>query len=321
MSDVAKVLNQQPKTDVFDEAFLAKFPFLRTSSQINHTEYPEPEWLIDKILPKEGTALLGGKYKAGKSYFALWIIKQVTEMGVPVYYYSAEDRETRIKTRMAKFGIDTNGIVFHCGKTRPIERDKHSGYLPTMKRILQAKPEIGLVVLDPMVSALAEVKGIDKQYSQTYSENDQWNLLAEAHNTVILMTHHGGKGDKGTFDDFLGSTATPASFDTLLFLRKLDRHNLTLMVDGKDFDGEETYRYKRIDKGFEYVGLESEASLGEQQDNVLQTIRFDPGKYTITKLSIRLGMDKGNCSRRVTSLCRDGFIYTDNKGMLFPDIT
>ncbi len=67
MSDVAKVLNQQPKTDVFDEAFLAKFPFLRTSSQINHTEYPEPEWLIDKILPKEGTALLGGKYKAGKT--------------------------------------------------------------------------------------------------------------------------------------------------------------------------------------------------------------------------------------------------------------
>jgi hypothetical protein len=36
---------------------------------------------------------------------------------------------------------------------------------------------------------------------------------------------------------------------------------------------------------------------------------------------VKFGMDKGNCSRRVTSLCRDGFIYTDNKGMLFPDIT
>ena len=165
-----------------------------------------------------------------------------------------------------------------------------------------------------MVSAMAEVKGIDKQYSQTYSENDQWNLLAEAHNTVILMTHHGGKGDKGTFDDFLGSTATPASFDTLLFLRKIDGNDLTLMVDGKDFDGEETYRYKRVDNGFEYVGLESEASLGEQQDAVLQAVRFSPG-LSQTRLSIKLGMDKGNLSRRVKQLCRDGFIYKDKKGL------
>ena len=94
-----------------------------------------------------------------------------------------------------------------------------------------------------------------------------------------------------------------------------DSDNVTLQVIGKDVN-EATYELESLEVGYK-IGRKivgNELKLGDQQDTLLQAIRFKPG-ISQNHLMIKLGMDKGNGSRRVTQLCKDGLIYKDKNGL------
>src|SRR5262245_36199866 len=86
-----------------------------TAQSILETEYPEPKWAVKKILP-EGTTIIAGPPKLGKSIFSLNLAVAVAEGGPALSYFDVgrgavlylalEDGERRIKERLCKL---TNG--------------------------------------------------------------------------------------------------------------------------------------------------------------------------------------------------------------------
>ncbi len=75
----------------------------------------------------------------------------------------------------------------------------------------------------------------------------------------------------------LGSQGIMASFDNIMMMKKTsDGKGAVLNIIGKDVE-EKEYRLKKLHVGWEIVGLESEASLGDTQTKVFFLIKSSPG--------------------------------------------
>lgn len=82
-----------------------------TAQSILNTEYPEPKWAVKGIIP-EGTTVIAGPPKLGKSVFCLNLAVAVAEGGKAlshfdvergsVLYLALEDGERRIKERLSR---------------------------------------------------------------------------------------------------------------------------------------------------------------------------------------------------------------------------
>ena len=92
-------------------------PMIITADDLCRKEFPEPRWAVPGIVP-EGTTLLCGKPKMGKSWMALGFGIAVASGGVAlgslkvktrdVLYLSLEDNERRLKKRIQKILPDGN---------------------------------------------------------------------------------------------------------------------------------------------------------------------------------------------------------------------
>ena len=83
MSNVQSVLSHRLKGDLS-----TKYSFVKTAPQVLGEVYPPMERLVDSVLHRGGTAVLGGPPKIGKSYFLLDLIGKITKQGHCVYYFA-----------------------------------------------------------------------------------------------------------------------------------------------------------------------------------------------------------------------------------------
>ena len=125
----------------------------------------------------------------------------------------------------------------------------------------------------------------------------------------------GADVDRYPHDSILGSQGIMASFDNVMTMRRTsDGKGGVLNVIGKDVEQQE-YRLSKKEYGWEMEGLESIASLGEKQTEVLKCIEENKG-ITPKELSEKLEMDAGNLSRRITKLVSNNLIVKEGLGYL-----
>ena len=62
-------VKQQPRI-AFKQKTVREIP-CNTLDEINSMDFPEPEYLVDGIIPKVGLGVIAGNPKAGKSFLAL----------------------------------------------------------------------------------------------------------------------------------------------------------------------------------------------------------------------------------------------------------
>ena len=95
----------------------ADLPALITSLELTNKTFEPPAWIVEGILPDNGLAILAGKPKLGKSWFALQLACSLSAGGVmlgnipvsnlPTLFLALEDTERRLQDRIEKVRSNT----------------------------------------------------------------------------------------------------------------------------------------------------------------------------------------------------------------------
>lgn len=304
-------LNQKEKTG---KATLTK-PRLVTKrlSDIVNTYYPELKQPV-KGLITEGTTILAGASKIGKSWMALHLCMSVasgqpflgreTQQG-QVLYLALEDGERRLQARAKKIADKAN-----------IDLSEYDPYLDTL--ITAPTVDYGLIdMLETWITehdnarmicidVMQKIRGSASKgtaYQADYSYLTPFVNLAKQHHIAIVLLHHVNKrSDKDSsdpYDKISGSTGLMSAADTALLLtRPRNEKNATIKIAGREvYDDDIIVNFDDglwsviSDQGSEYV-----ARQAYENNDVVRLIRAilkdSPGGIDMTYVEFMQESDK-----------------------------
>ncbi len=208
---------------------------------------PPPEWLIDRLLPAEGLAVLYGDPAAGKSFLALdlalrlslgreWHGRATKRTGV--LYIAGEGARgfgKRVAGWRIQHGLDRLDAPFRLLPVAvqvldPAQRSALSLMVERASR--EADFQIGLTILDTVSRAIA---GMDENAPDTMSGLvAACDELRGTNGGIVLGVHHAGKDrDRG----MRGSSVLLGAVDTAIRVTKSER--IVTVQAEKQKDGEQ----------------------------------------------------------------------------------
>ena len=208
-------------------------------------DLPEPRWAVPDLLP-EGLAILGGKPKMGKSWFALNLGIAVATGGVAlgsirteagdVLYLALEDTERRLQGRLRDVLGDSPApasLTFSCTWLRVDE-----GGLEELELWLRTHPAARLVIVDTLAKVRPPRGRNDTLYESDYASISGLKALADRYGVAILVIHHLRKQDSADpVDAISGTLGLAGAADAILVLgRERGKHDASLFVTGRDLD-------------------------------------------------------------------------------------
>src|SRR5215212_7124275 len=217
-----------------------------SATELLAIEFPKPRWIVPGIVP-EGTTILAGKPKMGKSWFALGTSLAVAAGGVAlgtqrvergaVLYLALEDNPRRLQSRLKKLlpgGEAPEGLELATQWPR-----LGDGGLEALEAWLNAHPDARLVVIDTLAKFRAGQAG-KNIYKEDYEAVESLVELAADHNVAVLIVHHLRKlGADDPLDQVSGSIGLTGGADGALVLnRERGRADAYLYVTGRDIEEE-----------------------------------------------------------------------------------
>jgi len=288
---------------------------------------PNVEWLIPRLLPKQGLMAVYGRSGTYKSFFALDMALSLATHST-VLYIAAEGQlgyKQRIKAWNA-FNSETPS--FFRALLGSVDLYDTAMLDELIEGIKGANPQ--LVVLD----TLAMVSGIaDENSTRDMNKivNGLYRIKTEC-NTAVMAVHHTGKSG----DDERGSSAFRGAMDVMIKLSKSQDSDVitvecTKMKDAPSF---KTYylKPKTIDLGYDdELGNRADSVIldptkGEQigtdnlTDTQRQTLRaivalekrHAPNtERTLTAIARATGMRKGTVSKHIQKFTEAGVNFTE----------
>lgn len=199
----------------------------RTGRQLMAEPFQHQQWLVDNILPFEGTAALAGKPKCGKSHWlnqlAVCIANGEPFLGYPI------SRVCDVLFLSLEGPLDAMTEHFHllelteaCGDIHvmhSMEMPRGKAARASLEATLVAKPNIGLVIVDT-IGKFVQIADFN-EYGGVQEALQYLEALARRHHFLLLYTAHAKKRkveDAG--DGIMGSTAFRGATDTNIFLSK-----------------------------------------------------------------------------------------------------
>jgi hypothetical protein len=209
-------------------------------------EFPKPRWIVPGIIP-EGTTILAGKPKMGKSWLALGTSVAVAAGGVAlgtkrvergaVLYLALKDNPRRLQSRLKKLlagGAAPEGLELATEWPR-----LGDGGLDALEAWLNTHPDARLVVIDTLAKFRTGQTG-KNLYKEDYEAVEPLVELAARYNVAILIVHHLRKlGADDPLDQVSGSMGLTGGADGALVLnRQRGRADAYLYVTGRDIEEE-----------------------------------------------------------------------------------
>src|SRR5215212_3012994 len=217
-----------------------------SATELMAIEFPKPRWIVPGIVP-EGTTILAGKPKMGKSWLALGTSLAVAKGGLAlgtkrvergaVLYLALEDNARRLQSRLKKLlpgGEAPEGLELATQWPR-----LGDGGLDALEAWLSAHPDARLVVIDTLAKIRAGQSG-KNLYKEDYEAVEPLVELAANHNVAVLIVHHLRKlGAEDPLDQVSGSMGLTGGADGALVLnRQRGRADAYLYVTGRDIEEE-----------------------------------------------------------------------------------
>ncbi|MET0013050.1 MAG: AAA family ATPase [Sedimenticola sp.] len=210
-------------------------------------QFDELHWNIEGLLP-EGTMLIFGKPKKGKSYLTLMFAIS-TASGRPVFgrkssgrrvlYMGLEDSERRLQRRLkicaSSLGIDVGEFAGNMDVTITSKR-LDSGLIEELRAWMERNPDAGLVVIDMLKKITPEKASRDLYEEQARVGEALTKFSHEYPNLSILVVHHASKGQSDDpFDLASGTTGLSGSYDSLAVIADTEGERI-LHVTGRDVE-------------------------------------------------------------------------------------
>jgi hypothetical protein len=281
-----------------------------TADQILATEWRDPAWAIEGLLPG-GLGILGGAPKIGKSLLALQIALAVASGGRvfnvkvdqgPVLYLALEDSPRRLKERMLKMnwprGLPAEFMTIGEFATQigPLSRGgwgKLAQYIKERQCRFVAIDTLARVIRGDQMDPDQMTRGLEPLQQLAHQQNS----------SLLLLDHHrkaSGVGQGGTLDaigDILGSTSKGGVADTAWGLyRERGKAGAKLQITGRDV--EERTLQLRIDWETLYWQCDGDADEIARQGKSaeLRNILADLGPLTGSEAASAAGQDLSNAS-------------------------
>lgn len=308
------------------------------ANTIFKTDYPEPAWIIPGFIPA-GMTLLSGRPKAGKSWIAMQIAREVSlggelfceqvEQG-KVLYLALEDNNQRLKKRMQvqqwgersrkntdfitfKTFIDKIGFL-HQGMR---EGDNHIG---ENAKKLYREVENGkyrLVIIDTFSNAFLGLKNIDDNQIMTLVMKPLQEISLTNNIGTIVLDHHNKMSEQvpNLMNDVLGSTAKVSISDTVIGVYRKGKDERRLLATGKDIEDFDITIKK--DNHFLWTREDVLPGLTHKDQVLFETlVSLNHSGARLSKLAEMTGEAEPNVSTRLAKLRNLGFADKTKDGFV-----
>jgi RecA-family ATPase len=213
-----------------------------TATELLATEFPEPHWVVPKLIPA-GTTVIGGAPKVGKSWLCLHLGLTIAHGGFAfgthpvmpqtILYLALEDTPRRLKQRLKILGAEPSDRFL---LTTEWSRE-HSApaQLAAWKR---EYPEISILIVDTLARIAQPGDMRETNYERDYRQIAALKAMADKLDVSVIGVTHTRKMPA---EDFLhtlsGSVGVTAASDTIVALTRERRaRDGLLQITGRDVD-------------------------------------------------------------------------------------
>lgn len=223
------------------------------ANTILNTEYGDPVWAIDELIPA-GVTLLASRPKKGKSWLALQMALAVAQgvsfMGLntkrgPVFYAALEDNPRRLQKRMQALGVDelteaTRGRLLFTTSFPVLSEDAG---IPQLARIIvEHRPS--LVIFDVWRRCQPEIKenGLNAQQKDYKAIFPLTCLAAETNTAILVLTHQNKQASKAgeMLDGVADSLGLSGAVDGIITLNRDGQSEAAyLQKEGREYERNE----------------------------------------------------------------------------------
>ena len=158
-----------------------------------NSEDPEVAWLVDRIIPAGGLAILAARPKVGKSTLARCLAVSVAK-GIPwldrettqgtVLFFALEESKAHVKPHFRELGVSESDPLFvHC-KPAPGQ--------PSAIHFLKEEIKVrrpALAVIDPLVHLIPQVSDLN-DYAAVTRALKPFLVIARETGASVLLVHH-----------------------------------------------------------------------------------------------------------------------------------
>ena len=299
-------------------------------AQLAEIDFPEPEMVIEDVLPV-GVHLLVGKPKKGKSWMSLGMCEAVSTGGKAfgvkgvrkgiALYLALEDNERRLLKRARKVlsGRDMPERLFV--KTKWPRLDE--GGAEDLDDWLKRHPDTRLVVIDTLAKIRKPVRGANV-YAEDYAALEKLLPIAQDHGVAIVVVYHLRKAAAADpMDEISSSTGLTAGVDGFLILRRTPgSKGPTLFVDGRDIEEPTEYalRWNLDTATWTIEGDAEEVHVSKERADILLTLNRAGQYMTPKEVTEALGPHAkyNNVKYLMWTMLGDGQLLKNDKGAYYP---
>ncbi|GAA4831666.1 hypothetical protein GCM10023221_04360 [Luteimicrobium xylanilyticum] len=219
-----------------------------TADQLLDTEFPDPRWAVEGLIP-EGLTLLAGAPKLGKSWLALGIGISIAAGGyalgsietappADVLYLALEDTPRRLKSRLTKM---LAGEPAPRGLTIMTQMPSMPQATELIAGWLDEHRDARLVVVDVLGKIRPSLAANADRYDADYKVISALKQIADNYGiAIVAVTHVRKMADGDVFNTVSGSTGLTGAADTTLVLRRArGEHGASLHITGRDVEENE----------------------------------------------------------------------------------
>jgi hypothetical protein len=295
----------------------------RNIKELWSMEFPPPTWIVEHILP-EGTTILAGRPKQGKSWLILQIALAVATGTVAlggsqvaagdVLYLGLEDSEQRLQMRSEMVLAGRPECSFWW-ETKWASADE--GGIDNIEAWLVAHPNARLVVIDTLERLRCAPRRGESTYSYDYRSVARLSELAAKYKVGIVVLHHTRKADAAdALESVSGSNGLTGGVDSILILQRN-----RLATAGKlvviPRDGEEQRLALEFEKDrcqWRLVGNAEAVEESVERRAVLEALEQEPGGLYPRELAEILEKSSGAVRKLLWSMKKDRQVQAGDDG-------
>jgi len=298
-------------------------PDYYTAPELLSMDLPAPTYVVDGVLP-EGTSLLAGAPKVGKSLLALNIALAVSAGG----------------RALGSVPVDQAGVLYlvlegsRRGLKRRIETMLEGEPAPEAFKLAFRWPEsadggltwldnyigdlgIRLIVIDTLKAFRGKVSGRQNIYDSDYEAVQPIAQLAEEKGVSVLLVHHTNKRKEGdVVDRVSGSTGLTGGVDNVLVLEK-ERGQVDAILTVTPREEEEAelaLNFDPVSATWILQGNADEIAKTLEQQRVLDVLRDADGPMRAKEIAGIADLRANNVSKLLYKLRHEGLVIQPKYG-------
>jgi hypothetical protein len=297
-------------------------------------EFSPIRWAVDELLP-EGTILIAGKPKSGKSWLVLNVLvsaqlrepflRRTVNVAGRVLYLDLEGTARRMQSRMRELMVDRmNRIRELAGFDYRFEWPRGADGAALLDEYLTKHPDCRIVAVD----VLAKIRPIvDSSRRGAYAEDYEaiacWKAIADKHRITLLLVHHTRKAEADdVFDEVSGTLGINGAVDQIVVLKRTpnDPKRATLHMRGRDLPEDHELGIELRAGWWHYLGTAAAVAANDSRLVVMDALRESETPMTTGDLLKATGKrSRGSLTKLLCRMVEAGQIKREGRGYALPE--